>query len=62
MTPELNAFPNQGINSLLFADKLNDYDLDTNINRLIIQMQRYLNVLEDWLAKWKMQIVPQKYS
>ncbi len=59
---ELNAFPNQSINSLLFADDLFSFNLDTNINRLIIKMQRYLNALEEWLTKWKMQIAPQKCS
>ncbi len=42
---KLNAFPNDKITSPLFADDLLSFNIDHNIRRLIIQMQRYINAL-----------------
>lgn len=59
---EINNYPNDKIKSLLFADDLLSFNIDKNINRLQIQMQRYLNHLENWLAKWRMNIAGKKCS
>ena len=59
---ECSAYPNHKIMSLLFADDLFAFNRDKNINRLRIQMQRYLNKLEKWLTKWRLNIAANKCS
>ena len=54
---DLNTFPNHNINSLLFADDLEAFYVDTNTRRLIIGMQRYLDALEIWLSKWRLEMI-----
>ena len=59
---KLNEYPNDKIQSLLFADDLFSFVIDINVRRLIILMQRYLDSLEIWLNTWRMQIAPNKCS
>jgi len=56
---ELNDYPNHEINSLLFADDLFSFNIDSNDNWIFFQMQIYLKVLEIWLNKWMLKIAPQ---
>ena len=58
----LNQPPNYNITSLLFADDLFAFNIENNINRLNIQMQRYLDHLQIWLNNWRLNISPQKCS
>ena len=51
-----------GISSLLFADDLFALTIDKNLNRVIIRMQNYLNKLELWFNKWRMQVATHKCS
>ena len=57
---EINRFPNYKINSLLFAGDIFSFSKDKNINRLQIQMQRYLKELENWFKKLRLSIAPNK--
>ena len=59
---EINQYPNDKIFSQLFADDLFSFNIDHLMKRLNIQMQRYLNQLENWLNKWRMSIAANKCS
>jgi hypothetical protein len=59
---EINQYPNDKIFSQLFADDLFSFDIDHLMKRLKIQMQRYLNQLENWLNKWRMSIAANQSS
>ena len=59
---QLNEYPNQNIHSLLFAEDLLQFNMDKNINRIIVQMQIYLNHLENQLIKWRMVTAANKCS
>jgi hypothetical protein len=48
-----NEHPNGTFESLLFADDLFSFEQDTNEYRVKIQLQRYLNSLEQWFNNWR---------
>lgn len=51
---EINKVTNEKVNCLLFADDLFAFVIDSNVRRIVILMQRYLNELEKWLNKWRL--------
>jgi len=59
---ELNVFPNQKITTQLFADDLFAFNIDKNIRRLVVQMNRYLKSLETFCNKWRFSIASNKCS
>ncbi len=59
---KLTTFPNNKISSPLFADDLLAFNIDHNIRRLILQMQRYIYTLQEWLNLWRLTIAPHKCS
>ena len=54
--------PNQNIISQLFADDLFAFNIDKNIRRLQVQMNRYLKSLEIYCNKWRFTIASDKCS
>ena len=58
----INSYPNDKIESLLFADDLFSFNIDKNINRMKLRMQRYLNYLENWFNQWRLSIAANKCS
>ena len=48
--------------SLLFADDLFSFYGDKNLKRVNRIMQKYLNLLEDWLKKWRLKAAANKCS
>jgi hypothetical protein len=59
---KLTTFPNDKISSPLFADDLLAFNIDHNIRRLILQMQRYIYALQEWLNLWRLTIAAHKCS
>ena len=59
---DLNKYPNDKIYGQLFADDLSTFNIDKNLKRLQIQMNRYLKHLEAWLNKWRLSMAPHKCS
>jgi len=59
---DLNKFPNDKILNLLFADDKFSFNIDINLKRLLILMNRYLKSLEVWLNDWRMSIAANKCS
>jgi hypothetical protein len=59
---DLNKFPNDKILNLLFADDKFSFNIDINLKRLLILMNRYLKSLEVWLNDWRMSIAANKVS
>ena len=57
-----NSTINNNIESLLFADDLFALTINKNLNRAIIRMQTYLNSLEQWFNKWRLQVATHKCS
>jgi hypothetical protein len=48
--------------SLLYADDLFNFYCDKNLNRINIILQKYLDLLEEWLRKWRLKVAPHKCS
>jgi hypothetical protein len=46
--------------SLLFADDLSHFSCDHNLNYLRAKLQRYLDMLEEWLHKWRLKTATNK--
>ena len=59
---DLNKYPNDKIYGQLFAVDLSTFNIDKNLKRLQIQMNRYLKHLEAWLNKWRLSMAPHKCS
>lgn len=51
---EINKVTNEKVNCLLFTDDLFAFVMDSNVRRIVILMQRYLNELEKWLNKLRL--------
>ena len=48
---EINVYANHDIRSLLFADDLFGFNIDTSVSRLFIQMQRNLDAQQRDMEK-----------